>query len=84
MEKTDITIIVTHYNQNVFLKNCLKSIFNQKGIFYQLILVDDKSTVFDKNDIETYIKNNCKENLVEYSIVENKFNIGTTRSLNNI
>lgn len=82
MKNIDISIIITHYNQNQYLKNCINSILKQKDITYQLIIIDDCSDNFDRTKIENYIKNNKKENLKSITIIENKENIGTTKSLN--
>lgn len=82
MKKIDISIIITHYNQNKFLKNCINSILNQKDINYQLIIIDDCSDEFDKIKLEKYIEDHKKENLKSLIIIKNDQNIGTTRSLN--
>ena len=52
MKNIDISIIITHYNQNQYLKNCINSILKQKDITYQLIIIDDCSDNFDRTKIE--------------------------------
>ena len=46
MKKKNIiaSIIVANYNNAVFLKDCLKSLINQKFNSYEIIVVDDMST----------------------------------------
>lgn len=43
-KKIIASIIVANYNNAVFLKDCLKSLINQKFNSYEIIVVDDMST----------------------------------------
>ena len=43
-EKPRITIVVTVYNKEKYIKKCLKSIFNQTDPAFELIIIDDQST----------------------------------------
>jgi glycosyltransferase involved in cell wall biosynthesis len=43
-KKIIASIIVANYNNEVFLKDCLKSLINQKFNSYEIIVVDDMST----------------------------------------
>jgi len=38
-----ISIIIPNYNSGPFILDCLNSIYQQKGIKYEIILIDDKS-----------------------------------------
>ena len=42
--KARITIVVTVYNKEKWIKRCLKSIFDQTDPNYELIIIDDQST----------------------------------------
>lgn len=76
------TIILTNYNDERFIKNALDSIFIQDYNNIQLIITDDFSEIFNKEEIAKYIKQHKKKNIKEVEFVENKKNIGTVRTLN--
>ena len=45
MEKYEMTVVTTTYNQEKYIEQCVKSILSQKTNFkYQLIVSNDKST----------------------------------------
>ena len=43
-KKSFISILISNYNKDKFLENCLKSIYKQKYNNFEIILFDDNST----------------------------------------
>lgn len=73
-----ITIIISCFNNESFLNQCLKSVFNQSVSYryYDVVFIDDKST--DKS------LNIAKKFLIfkNFKIIKNSKNIGLVKSLN--
>lgn len=76
------TVIVLSYNNYTYLKQCLDSILIQKYESIEIIVADDGSCVFDRDEIVTYIENNKHNNIVNYIVYQNEKNVGTVRSAN--
>ena len=76
MEKEKISVIVSVYNTEKYVKKCIDSILNQTYENIELVLVEDKST--DKSlDVLKEYKNNSK-----VILIENKENKGLSYSRN--
>lgn len=77
-----VTIIVTSYNQEKYIEECLISILDQNYSNIELIIADDCSKNFDidyyKNFIEKYMKNNINRLIIYKNII----NLGTASNLN--
>ena len=52
-----ITIVVTVYNKEKYIKRCLKSIFYQTDSLFKLIIIDDQSTDKSFKICQKYCKN---------------------------
>ena len=78
MFKKKITIIICSYNNSLYLKKCLESVFNQSlsQNYYDVILVDDKS---NDNSLEITRQYSNKKN---FKIIKNHKNIGLVKSCN--
>ena len=50
-----ISIIVTCYNREKYIKECLESVKNQTYTNFECIIVDDGSTDSSRSIIETYL-----------------------------
>ena len=76
MEKEKISVIVSVYNTEKYVKKCIDSILNQTYSNLELVLIDDKST--DKSlEILREYKNNPK-----VILIENQENKGLSYSRN--
>ena len=64
-----ISIIVTCYNLEKYIKDCIKSILNQTYRDFELIIIDDCSTDNSVNIIKTFTDNRIR-------LFINKINIG--------
>lgn len=72
MIEYDLSIIIVNYNAKKFLSNCINSIYkNTKGIKFEVILVDNRST----DDSVNFIKEEFL-NMENFIFIENKENLG--------
>lgn len=72
----DLDIIVTAFNEEKYISQCIESILNQKTIFkYRLIIIDDGSTDDTAKIIDTYRQN-------EHTIIIHQENRGFSGSRN--
>jgi GT2 family glycosyltransferase len=55
--KPDISIIILNYNAEVFLKDCLKSVQEQRSLTIETIVVDNKSTDQSAEMVKTNFPN---------------------------
>lgn len=77
----DISVIVLTYNPDYKkLFNTLKSIINQKECNMEVIVSDDGSSTFDKQLIVNWMQ---KNNFNNYTILDNKINMGTVKNVYN-
>ncbi len=74
----DVTVIVTSYNHQAYLEQCLDSIAAQTVRPAQVIVIDDNSTDDSANLIEHWLR----ETSHDYSFLHHARNIGLNASLN--
>jgi len=74
METTTLSIIIPNFNGKQFLKVCLDSIKNQNHIFYEVIIIDNASS----DGSVQYIH----ENYPEFTLIQNKENLGFAAAVN--
>jgi glycosyltransferase involved in cell wall biosynthesis len=67
-KKIILTIVITNFNKEKYLSDCLKSIISQKLEEIEIILIDDKSTDNSKKIFEKFNK--------KINIIYNKKNLG--------
>ena len=77
MEKIELSIIVPVYNVEIYLKECLDSIYNIKNIKKEIILINDGST-----DLSLNILNDYKKQYPEITKIINKKNTGLSDTRN--
>ncbi|MBW9173893.1 glycosyltransferase [Clostridium estertheticum] len=78
-----VSVLVLSYNNLKYLNECLNSIFEQNYPYIEIIISDDFSSDFNKDEIEKFIIDNKKENIVSYVINQNSSNLGIVKNLNN-
>lgn len=75
--KYQITIIIPVHNEERYLSACLESVLEQKGVEYEVIVIDDCSTDSTPQILEEFTK---RQNRIK--IIKNKKNIGQGLSRN--
>lgn len=77
MKNNQMSVIVTVYNIEQYIEECIVNILNQKNIVLELILVDDAST---DNSLEICRKYEKIDNRVK--VLANEVNLGITATRN--
>jgi glycosyltransferase involved in cell wall biosynthesis len=72
-----ITVLMSVYNGEKFLSEAIESILNQSFSDFEFIIIDDKSTDSSLEIIKSFADLDCR-----IIIIQNKENIGLTKSLN--
>lgn len=75
MKNPKVTVLMPVYNCESFIKEAINSILDQTFTDFEFIIINDGSTDTTKNIINSY-------NDIRIKIVNNKKNIGLTKSLN--
>lgn len=76
------SVILLVYNNAHLLYGAIDSVLMQNYSAIELIVVDDGSDTFPKEQIHEYIKNHSKGNLCQFTVYRNPKNLGTVRSAN--
>lgn len=69
-----ISVVVTNYNYDKWLRRCIRSLINQNFDDYEIIIIDDCSTDNSRNILLEY------ENHPKIKIIFNPFNVGVGAS----
>ena len=77
-----VTIITVAYNSMDYIYENIKSALSQDYPEIEIIIADDCSENFHKDEIIAYIEQNKKENLLHFEVYANKKNLGTVKNLN--
>lgn len=75
-----VSIIVTAYNKEKFIKKCLESVISQDCDNWELIITEDRSTDRTKEIIEEYIKDSLYRDKIKF--ISNTENKGVSESRN--
>ncbi|MBU3179277.1 glycosyltransferase [Clostridium estertheticum] len=78
-----VSVLVLSYNNLKYMNDCLNSILEQNYPYIEIIISDDFSGDFNKDEIEKFIISNKKGNIVNYVINQNPSNLGIVKNLNN-
>lgn len=78
------TVFVLTYKRFDHIYANLDSIFNQDYPNIEIIVSDDGSTDFPKEEIINYIAHNRGSNIKNVIVLDNKVNVGTVRHINNL
>lgn len=76
-----VTVIVPSYNSPDLFR-ALRSVLSQDYGSIQLILIDDGSARFSRDETEQFLRENSGENIKESLVLVNPENQGTVRALN--
>lgn len=77
-----LSVGVISYNQHEYIFQCIDSILRQNYPAIELIIADDHSYDFDREEIEHYIEMHRKKNLVRYEVFSNEENLGIVKNCN--
>ena len=78
-----LSIIILTYKNGSLLHETIESIFEQDYPAIELIVCDDATPGFDTGELERFIAEKKKGNIVSSIIIANETNAGTVRNLNN-
>lgn len=77
-----VSVGIVSYNQREYIFQCIDSILRQNYPAIELIIADDHSYDFDREEIERYIEKHRRKNLVRYEVFSNEENIGIVKNCN--
>ena len=77
-----ITIMVLSYNNFTYYKQCFKSILDQTYDNIEIVVSDDGSECFDKQELIDFINKNNRGNIKNIVINRNPQNIGIVKNYN--
>lgn len=77
-----ITVVTPSYNNAATIFNTIDSVLSQSYPSIQYIISDDHSANFCRNEIENYITDNNRGNVVEFLVLQTDKNGGISRNLN--
>lgn len=81
-EEDLISIILLSYNTGDPLFDAIDSIIMQDYPKIELIVTDDGSKDFNEDEIENYIIEHKKDNILSHLVIHRKTNIGTVKNIN--
>lgn len=74
-----VTVVTLTYKKYDTLYQCIDSVLEQDYGFIEYIISDDGCSDFPKEEIEQYILNNKRDNIVQFAVIRNDLNVGTVR-----
>jgi len=77
MNNIKISVIVTSYNHEKYIKKCIDSILMQKGVDFEVIIGDDQSDDNTREILKEYKKNNHEI----INLLPSNENLGVTKNL---
>lgn len=79
-----VTVFVITYKKFDTIYRTIKSALNQDYAQIELIVSDDGSPSFPKQEIIAFIEQNKASNISSFRVIDNPENVGTVRHINNI
>ena len=83
-DETLFSVVVLVYRHYEYLYSAVRSILSQDYHNIELIISDDGSTNFPKEEISKFIENNKTENIRSVLVRQEPKNIGTVKHLNSV
>ena len=77
-----ISCIIPTYNKFDYIYRTIQSVLIQSYPYIELIITDDGSLKFPKEEIERYIESHKRDNIRKYQIIIHKENMGTVKNIN--
>ena len=78
-----LSIVVLSYRNGSLLKETIDSILSQDYPEIEIVICDDASPNFSREEISDYISKKKRANIKNIRIIENETNQGTVKNLNN-
>ncbi len=82
MESKRVTCLITSYMKFEYIFSAIDGVLKQNYPDIELIICDDCSSNFPKDEIENYVDANKKDNIKRVLIYSNKENLGTVKNFN--
>jgi len=79
-EKMEFSIIIPYYNNEFTIDRALMSCINQTYKFYEIIIIDDNSSLQSKNELDAIIKRYIDRASIQ--LIHNDRNYGPSKSRN--
>lgn len=79
-----VTVFTMTYRNLKFMKDTILSVLRQTYSQIEFILADDGTIGFPLHEIETFIDENRRENIVCYEVFTQSQNVGTVKNANSI
>lgn len=77
-----VSVVILTYNQKGYLLDAINSVLCQNYSPIQIIISDDASDNFNKKEIEQYINEKKRDNIVNSKIIARSENVGTVKNIN--
>lgn len=82
MKNELFTFGIISYNNYMYIKEAVDSVLEQDYPAVQLIISNDGSRDFNKEELEAYIESKKKDNIKSVLINDNETNVGTVKNVN--
>ncbi len=76
------SVIILHYNQKKYWKDCIDSVLIQDYPFIELIFADDATPDFDVEEVKKYVQRHAKDNIIAFRVSLAEKNQGTVANIN--
>ena len=78
-----VTVVTLSYKKFDYIFHAIDSVLSQTYPYIEYIIADDGSPNFPMDEIEEYVRENKKENIIEFHVITSKYNRGTVKNINN-
>jgi GT2 family glycosyltransferase len=81
-KKQLVSFILLSYKNYHYIYGAIDSVLHQDYPNIEIIISNDGSNDFNKKEVEKYLKRNCKKNIKNFIVNNNKINLGTVKNIN--